>query len=58
MKDPNISLWAKGFLTMMLTNNITTWFEAENYCSDTKEDIKDVLLVLRIAKYITQKLIR
>lgn len=52
LKDPNISLWAKGFLTMILTNNITTWFEVENYCSDTKEDIKDVLLELRIAKYI------
>lgn len=56
LKDPNISLRAKGFLTMILTNNITTGFEVENYCSDTKEDIKedikDTLLELRIAKYI------
>lgn len=52
LKDPNISLKAKGFLTMVLTNNITTGFEVENYCSDTKEDIKDALLELRIAKYI------
>ena len=37
---------------MVLTNNITTGFEVENYCSDTKEDIKDALLELRIAKYI------
>ena len=52
LKDPNISLKAKGFLTMVLTNNITTRFEVEKYCSDTKEDIKDALLELRIAKYI------
>lgn len=52
LKDPNISLKAKGFLTMVFTNNITTGFEVENYCSDSKEDIKDALLKLRIAKYI------
>ena len=50
--DPNLSLKAKWFLTMVLTNNITTEFEVEKYCSDTKEDIKDALLELRIAKYI------
>ena len=50
--DPNLSLRAKGFLTMVLTNNITTGFEVEKYCSDSKEDIKDALLELRIAKYI------
>lgn len=52
LKDPNLSLRAKGFLIMILTNNITTGFEVEKYCSDTKEDIKDALLELRIAKYI------
>lgn len=52
LKDSNISLRAKGFLTMVLTNNITTGFEVEKYCSDAKEDIKDALLELRIAKYI------
>lgn len=52
LKDPNISLRAKGFSTMILTNNNTTGFEVENYCSDTKEEIKDTLLELRIAKYI------
>ena len=52
LKDPNISLRAKGFLTMVLTNNITTGFEVQDYCSDSKEDIKDALLELRIAKYI------
>ena len=50
--DPNISLRAKGFLTMAFTNNITTGFEVEKYCYDTKDDIKDALLELRIAKYI------
>lgn len=52
LKHPNISLRAKGFLTMVLANNITTGFEVEKYCSDSKEDIKDALLELRIAKYI------
>ena len=52
LKDPNLSLRAKGFLTMVLTNNITTGFEVQDYCSDSKEDIKDALLELRIAKYI------
>lgn len=37
---------------MVLTNNITTGFEVENYCSNTKEEIKDALQKLRIAKYI------
>ena len=46
LKDPNISLRAKGFLTMVLTNNITTGFEVEKDCSDSKEDIKDALLEL------------
>ena len=50
--DHNLSLRAKGFLTMVLINNITTGFEVEKYCSDSKEDIKDALLELRIAKYI------
>ncbi len=52
LKDPNLSLRAKGFLTMILTNNITTGFEVEKYCADTKEDINDTLLELRINKYI------
>lgn len=46
--DSNLSLRPKGFLTIVLTNNIITGFEVENYCSD----IKDALLELRIAKYI------
>lgn len=52
LKDLNISLKAKGFLTMVLTNNITTGFEVKKYCSYSKDEIKDALLELRIAKYI------
>lgn len=36
LKDKNLSLRAKGFLTMVLTNNITTGYEVQNYCSDSK----------------------
>ena len=52
LKDPNLSLRAKGFLTMALTNNITTGFDVQNYCSDSKEDIEDIILELKICKYI------
>ncbi|MDY3798801.1 MAG: hypothetical protein SO067_06790 [Bacilli bacterium] len=52
LKDPNLSLRAKGFLTMVLTNNITTGYEVENYCSDSKEDIEDIILELKICKYL------
>ena len=37
LKDPNLSLRAKGFLTMVLTNNITTGYEVENYCLIVKK---------------------
>lgn len=50
--DPNLSLRAKVFLTMVLTNNITKDLEIEKYCSDSEKNIKDTLLELRIAKYI------
>lgn len=52
LKDKNLSLRAKGFLTMVLTNNITTGYEVQNYCSDSKEDIEDIILELKICKYI------
>ena len=52
LKDPNISLRAKGFLTMVLTNNITHSIEIKEHCTDSMDDIKDTLLELRIAKYI------
>ena len=37
---------------MVLTNNITTGFEVQDYCSDSKEDIEDIILELKICKYI------
>ena len=43
LKDSNLSLRAKGFLTMALTNNITQGLDVEKYCTDSKEDIKDTL---------------
>lgn len=52
LKDSNLSLRAKGFLTMALTNNITQGLDVEQYCTDSKEDIKDTLLELRINHYI------
>lgn len=52
LRDKNLSLRAKGFLTLVLTNNITHGLEIENFCTDSKEDIKDTLLELRINKYI------
>lgn len=50
--DPNLSLRAKGFLTMVLTNNITHSIEIKEHCADSMNDIKDTLLELRINKYI------
>lgn len=50
--DPNLSLKAKGFLTMVLTNNITHGIEIKEHCTDSMDDIKDTLLELRINKYI------
>ena len=52
LKDSNISLRAKGFLTMVLTNNITHGIEIKGHCTDSMDDIKDTLLELRINKYI------
>ena len=39
--DPNLSLRAKGFLTMVLTNNITHGIEIKEHCTDSMDDIKD-----------------
>ena len=52
LKDENLSLRAKGFLTMILTENITTGYEIENYYTDSHEDIQDTLLELRINHYV------
>jgi|GEM_PF-1672163 hypothetical protein len=50
--DPNLSLRTKGFLPMVLTNNITHGIEINEHCTDSMDDIKDTLLELRINKYI------
>lgn len=52
LKDKILSLRAKEFLVMVLANNITTGFEVQDYCSDSKEDIEDIILELKICKYI------
>ena len=52
LKDENLSLRAKGFLTMILTENITSGYEIENYCTDSHEDVNDALLELRINHYV------
>ena len=39
LKDPNLSLRAKGFLAMVLTENISTGYEIEKYCTDSHEDV-------------------
>lgn len=38
--DPNLSLRAKGFLTMVLTNNITHGIEINEHCTDSMDDLK------------------
>lgn len=50
--DPNLSLRAKGFLTMVLTANITQGLQIKDHCTDSMDDIRDTLLELRINKYI------
>ena len=50
--DPNLSLRAKGFLTMVLTANITQGLQIKDHCTDSMDNIKDTLLELRINKYI------
>ena len=37
--DANLSLRAKGFLTIVLTNNITHGVEIKEHCTDSMDDI-------------------
>ena len=62
LTDKDLSLNAKGLLSIVLFQNEIVGTEIENLCSDDKETIKDALLELRISKYIkydseTEKLI-
>ena len=50
--DQNLSLNAKGFLTIVLFNDGIIGLDIQKYCTDNKETIKDALFELRISKYI------
>lgn len=50
--DRNLSLNAKGFLSIVLFNDEIIRLDIQKYCTDNKETIKDALLELRINKYI------
>lgn len=52
LTDQNLSLNAKGFLTIILFNDEIIGLDIQKYCTDNKETIKDALLELRINKYI------
>ena len=52
LTDKDLSLNAKGFLSIVLFSEELPGVDVAKYCSDDKETIKDALLELRIAKYI------
>lgn len=52
LTDRNLSLNAKGFLSIVLFNDEIIELDIQKYCTDDKETIKDALLELRINKYI------
>lgn len=54
LTDNNLSLNAKGFLSIVLFNDGINSFDVQKYCIDNKETIKTTLLELRINK-LTEK---
>ena len=52
LTDKDLSLNAKGFLSIILFNDETNALELSKYCSDNIETIKDTMLELRIMKYV------
>lgn len=52
LTDKDLSLNAKGFLSMILFNDEINALELSKYCSDDMQTIKDTMLELRIAKYV------
>lgn len=52
LTDKDLSLNAKGFLSMVLFNDEINALELSKYCSDDIETIKDTMLELRIMKYV------
>ena len=52
LTDKDLSLNAKGFLSMILFNDEINALELSKYCSDDMKTIKDTMLELRIMKYV------
>ena len=52
LTDKNLSLNAKGLLSIVLFQDEIIGTEIEKLCTDNKETIKDALLELRINKYV------
>lgn len=52
LTDKDLSLNAKGCLSMILFNDEINALELSKYCSDDIETIKDTMLELRIMKYV------
>ena len=52
LTDKDLSLNAKGLLSMILFNDEINALELSKYCSDDLQTIKDTMLELRIIKYV------
>ena len=52
LTDENLSLNAKGLLSIVLFQDKIVGTEIEKLCTDNKETIKEALLELRINKYV------
>ena len=52
LTDENLSLNAKGLLSIILFQDEIVGTEIEKLCTDNKETIIDALLELRINKYV------
>ena len=51
LTDKNLSLNAKGFLSMILFNDEINALELSQYCTDDIQTIKDTMLELRIMNH-------
>lgn len=52
LTDKDLSLNAKGFVSMILFNDEINALGLSKYCSDDLQTIKDTMLELRITKYV------
>ncbi len=52
LTDKNLSLNAKGFLSIVLFDDDIIGLDIQKFCTNDKETIKDALLELRINKYM------